>query len=245
MIIKTGYKIYNNSISKKSIKNLAFGFSNICNIVKPRLVKKNNFFFENKRLNNSLINLRKKNKKKFSQIYDLMQYSDIVKKFCYYNGLNEIACRILKCNEEDLFLRTQFRIDVPSDNRNTFNWHQDSAYDKLNSVPRNGLIFWIPLINVDQSNGSLIIKPKSHVEKNHYLTKVKFGLKYKSPQLVVPQNKLKKYKSKQIEIKKGDQVVTYANLFHKSGNNSSRFIRFTIIARYNNICKKDFKLFQN
>ena len=35
-------------------------------------------------------------------------------------------------------MRSQIRMDVPYDKRNTFGWHQDSAYDKLNNNPKNG-----------------------------------------------------------------------------------------------------------
>ena len=36
----------------------------------------------------------------------------------------------------------------------------------------------------------------------------------------------------------------YANLFHKSGNNFSNKVRFTIIARFNKILSNDFYIFK-
>jgi ectoine hydroxylase-related dioxygenase (phytanoyl-CoA dioxygenase family) len=245
MLKKNGYKIFRNSINKIAINNMAIAFSNICKFAQPKLFSiKKSEQFQNKNLNKVLINLRKSQKIKFSQIYDLMQYSDVVKKFCYQNNLDSVARKILRCKSEDLYLRTQFRIDVPNDERNTFDWHQDSAYDKLNNNPKNGLIFWIPLVNTNEQNGTLILKPKSHNEKNSYFTKVKFGLRYKSPQLVVQKSKIEKYVSLQPTCKVGDYILTYANLFHKSGYNSSDRIRFTIIARYNKIATKDFFIFK-
>lgn len=244
MLKKSGYKIFRNSINKNSINNMAIAFFNICKFAQPKLFNiKKCEQFQNKNLNKVLINLRKRKKNNFSQIYDLMQYSDAVKKFCYENNLDSVARKILRCRNEDLYLRTQFRIDVPNDERNTFDWHQDSAYDKLNNNPKNGLIFWIPLVDTNEQNGTLILKPKSHNEKNSYFTKVKFGLRYKSPQLVVQKSKIEKYVSLQPSCKVGDYILTYANLFHKSGYNSSDRIRFTIIARYNKIATKDFFIF--
>jgi ectoine hydroxylase-related dioxygenase (phytanoyl-CoA dioxygenase family) len=245
MLKKSGYKIFRNYINKNSINNMAIAFSTICKFVQPKLFNiKKCEQFQNKNLCKVLINLRKRKKNNFSQIYDLMQYSDAVKKFCYENNLDSVARKILRCRSEDLYLRTQFRIDVPYDERNTFDWHQDSAYDKLNNNPKNGLIFWIPLVHTNEQNGTLILKPKSHNEKNNYFTKVKFGLRYKSPQLVVQKSKIEKYVSLQPSCKVGDCILTYANLFHKSGYNSSDRIRFTIIARYNKITTKDFFIFK-
>ena len=79
-------------------------------------------------------------------------------------------------------------------------------------------------------------------EKNVYKIKQKWK-KYVSPQLTVPNSHLKKYKSLNIPVKKGNCLVMYPNLFHKSGNNNSKKIRFTILARFNKILTSDFRLF--
>ena len=65
-----------------------------------------------------------------------------------------------------------FRIDVPYDKRNVYGWHQDSAYDKLNSIPSNGALVWCPLINTNFRNGTIQLKPGSQIEKNA-LSKIK------------------------------------------------------------------------
>ena len=51
---------------------------------------------------------------------------------------------------------------------------------------------------------------------------------------------LDKYKSKSVEVKKNSCLVSLANLFHASGFNSSKQVRFVFIVRFNKILSKDF-----
>ena len=135
------------------------------------------------------------------------------------------------------------RIDAPFDERNTYGWYQDSAYDKLNSDPLNACILWCPLVNTNKSNGTLVIMPKSHNEKTIFF-KVKKTDKFSSKQINIPYKYLKKYKEKSINVKANDSIVTYSNLFHKSGFNSSKKARFTFIVRFNKILSKDYLSFR-
>ena len=111
----------------------------------------------------------------------------------------------------------------------------------MNLFPKNGVVLWIPLLDADIDKGALEVKPKSHCEENIYIVKKKYA-KFQSPQLIVPDKVLKKYKTEKISVNKGSCLGLYANVFHKSGKNLSNKIRFTIIARFNNILTKDFYL---
>ena len=117
--------------------------------------------------------------------------------FCISNKLPLLASNFLKIKSDEMMMTSQFRMDVPHDKRNVYNWHQDSAYYKLNSNPRNGAVLWMPLMNTNVNNGTIVIKPNSHVEENVYVLKKKLT-KYVSPQLTVPNLFLKKYKSKNV-----------------------------------------------
>lgn len=193
-------------------------------------------------LHDTLINLRIKDRDRFSLIYDLMQKNISLDFFCNSNNLAVIAANFLNIKKDEMMMTSQFRMDTPTDKRNIYDWHQDSAYDKLNKIPTNGAILWIPMIDTNKKNGTLIVKPKSQKENNVYDLKQKWK-KYVSPQLTVPNSHLKKYKSLNIPVKKGNCLVMYPNLFHKSGNNNSKKIRFTILARFNKILTSDFRLF--
>lgn len=243
MINKTGYKIYNDSINDKSIQKLFGSFLKVLKFCGMEQNFKNIKNWQSPVLHNQLIRLRKKNKKRFALIYDVMQKSNSINEFCIQNNLLDIVKNFLGNKKDEFMMRSQIRMDVPYDTRNTFGWHQDSAYDQLNINPVNGVVLWIPLLDAEIDKGALEIKPKSHFEKNIYIVKKKTK-KFQSPQLIVPDSSLAKYKTIKIPIKKGQCLSMYANLFHKSGNNFSNNVRFTIIARFNKILTKDFYIFK-
>ena len=137
------------------------------------------------------------------------------------------------------------RMDVPEDTRNTYDWHQDSVYDKFNISPENGVTLWIPLVNTTKKNGTLLVKPGSQNEKGKTSYLKYKGSKYKSQQIVVHDKYLKKYKSKSVNMKANNALVACHGLFHKSGHNSSKRVRFVFIVRYNKIISKDFIHFRD
>ena len=147
--------------------------------------------------------------------------------------------------KKNLMLRSvQLRMDFPFDFRNSYGWHQDNAYDKFNLQSKNSAILLIPLVNTDVKNGTIVIKPGSENSTFNYSRKVKTGNKYESEQILVKNKYLKKYDSKSINMIKNNCLATYGGLFHRSGENKSDHIRFTIVARYNNILSKDFLFYR-
>ncbi len=244
---KEGFKLNRKKISMSSREKLLNSFLKVlkvCLKIEDYQKVKNVKSWNNQQLHNVLINLRIKDKDRFSLIYDLMQKNICLSFFCSSNKLPNLAANFLDIKNDEMMMTSQFRMDTPSDKRNIYDWHQDSAYDKLNSIPSNGVILWMPMINTNKKNGTIIIKPQSQNEKNVYKIKQKWK-KFVSPQLTVPNSYLKKYKSKDISVKTGDCLAMYPNLFHKSGNNTSRQIRFTILARFNKILTRDFTIFGN
>ena len=244
---KLGYKIYNNKIKSISSKNLFSSFREIIKYCDNNKYFKGNYSklknWESPDLHKKLIHIRSKDKGHFSKIYDIMQKNNSINEFCIENDLTSLAKKFLGIKSNNIMMRSQIRIDVPGDMRNTFDWHQDSAYDQLNATPSNGVVFWIPLLDAKIDKGALDIKPKSQCEKNIFTIKKKLK-KFQSPQLTVPDIALQRYQTKKIPVKKNNILALYANLFHKSGLNISNKIRFTIVARFNKILTNDFYLFK-
>ena len=149
---KIGYKIYKNSVNNRSLKRL---FNSFLKVIKFCGIEKNFKNFDNIKnwqspeLHKKLIELRKKNKNHFALIYDVMQKNNSINEFCMQNRLDNLAKDFLGSKKDELMMRAQIRMDVPFDKRNTFGWHQDSAYDKLNNNPRNGVVLWIPLLDAE------------------------------------------------------------------------------------------------
>jgi len=239
--MKNGFKVLKKKIRLSSSKKIFVGLKKTIEFVEN---KKFNFKSWNDiSLHNYLIRLRLKNKEKFSMIYGLMQQNSVLNEFCIENNFIGLSNNFLKNKEKNLTLRFQFRMDPPTDRNNLYGWHQDSAYDNFNSKPSNGVILWVPLLDAHINAGALEVKPGSQIEKNRFFVKNKMK-KYLSPQLNVPKKYLKKYPTKIIPISKNSCLCMYANVFHKSGINQSKKVRFTIIARLNKLNSKDFYLYQ-
>lgn len=235
-----GYKLFKNAVKQNVSKAL---FSSFLKVVNFCVNKKSPFFgWKDQALHDFLIELRKNNKKKFSLIYDVMQKNNALNEFCISLHLKTLAAKFLNVDSDELMMTSQLRLDVPEDERNIYDWHQDSAYDKLNKVPSNGAVIWIPLLGANILDGTLLLKPYSQKELNVYIKKKEWS-KYVSPQLTVPYRYLKKYTTIQIPVEKNSALVMYPNLFHKSGNNISKKVRITVLARFNKILTKDFYLY--
>ncbi len=235
------YKIFKNCISKRSSKNF---FNFILKLVNsydkdfPKSLKYSGW--SDTKFNKHLIDVRKK-KEIFSAIYNTVLKSNELQKIPFENDFHKIASKFLNVDKTNLTIRSiTFRMDPPKDKRNTYGWHQDSAYDKFNVDSKNGVILWIPLIDTTKKNGTLVVKMGSENTSYHCSKLVKKGTKYNSQQILVDKKHLKKYRSKHISVKQNDALVAYNGLFHKSGKNLSNKFRFTIIARYGNMFAKDF-----
>ncbi len=238
----SGFHVFKNYISKRYSKNLFKVFLNYCRFYCPNLFVtsyKNEWL--NTNFNNQLIKLRKNNPKIFAAIYNSFARSSAMYQFCYDSGLNKLAAVILDEDKENLGIRDPIlRIDVPSDKRNTYGWHQDSTYSKLHTNPKNEIICWLPLVNTNKKNGTLIVKPRSHIiNKNVSYSKSKEE-KYKSKQFLIKKKFLNKFKSSQINVKANSVLASYANLFHKSGFNYSNKVRFTIVVRFYKVLVDDY-----
>ena len=146
------------------------------------------------------------------------------KKYFFLSNLDLIATKFLKVDKDKLIVRgMQLRMDFPNDKRNSYGWHQDNAYDEYNLYSKNGAVLWIPLVNTNKKNGTLVIKIGSQNSTFECSERVKKGTKYSSEQILVKKKFVKKYKSKSINCSKNSALATYCGIFHKSGNNTSDY----------------------
>ena len=63
-----------------------------------------------------------------------------------------------------------------------------------------------------------------------------------SLQMNTPKEIVSKYKITSVPVKAGDGLCMHSNLVHKSGDNTSTKIRFTLLVRFNIITTNDFFL---
>ncbi len=242
------YKIYKNSISEKNSKKIFDFVIKSCQFYCPLLFKKHENYKDtwlDKKFINKMIIFRKNHKERFGAMYDSIQLSNQFKKIIFNCNLDLIAQKFLEISCDNLSNRDiQLRMDFPNDTRNSYGWHQDNAYDQYNLSSKNGAVLWIPLVKTTKKNGTLIIKEGSENSTFKCSKHVKRGTKLTSEQILVENKFLKKYRSKSVNCPKNAALTTYSGIFHKSGNNTSDHIRFTIVVRYNNQFSEDFKFYR-
>ena len=117
------------------------------------------------------------------------------------------------------------RVDMPNDFKHSYNMHQDYPFT---AGSKSSITIWIPLQDVTTKNGCLKIVKGSHKRKKIYKT-------YKD-------NIIKsryKFTFQDMPFKIGDVLIFSQCLVHKSGNNNSNSVRFSIQIRFNDLSKKD------
>ncbi len=243
------YKIYKNCISERNSKKLFDFVIKSCQFYCPIVFTENENYkntWLDKKFIHKMIIFRTNYKERFGAMYDSIQISNQFKKIIFNCNLDLIAQKFLKTSCNNFNVRDmQLRMDFPNDTRNSYGWHQDNAYDQYNLYSKNGAVLWIPLIKTTKKNGTLIVKVGSENSSFKCSKKVSKGTKFTSEQILVEKKFLKKYRSKSVDCPKNAALTTYCGIFHKSGNNTSNVIRFTIVVRYNNQFSKDFKFYRN
>lgn len=93
---------------------------------------------------------------------------------------------------------------------------------------KNAITIWIPLQKIDNYIGPLKLVPGSHKRKIKNLSKIKNGI-------IVDQKKLNEKLFKSINVNVGEALIFSHHLVHKSTDNFSEKIRFSIDVRLNDL----------
>ena len=151
----------NNFVPEKKIKNILDVLYE--NILKFKYIDKPKSFEDN-RLHKSLIKFRKSDPKNFGAMYDSINLNGSFRSVFYLPKFFNIFSKLLGVSKNLIFINGfMLRLDVPFDQRNTLDWHQDSAYYQQNYPKYNSGVFWISLTSNNKNNGSLNYIPGSHL----------------------------------------------------------------------------------
>jgi len=242
---KKHYSLYKNFFSKNDLKEMDKLFRIYLLQYLDYKTNDKKFIFHNQKLHNFLIQKKKRNTHVFHKLYNTIQASSPLHKFMNSEKITQFVSKIIGCQKEQLLTSSyQLRLDLPHDTRHRLNWHYDAFFDvyepKMNLTAKSGLVFYIPLQNVNQKNGALELLEKSFKIKNASKPikkkNIKTTTKFKTKNSII--NSLKK---KVMDANFGDIYIQSYCLLHQSGINSSDQIRFTLIGRYLNITDKNFK----
>ena len=235
-----GYVILKNAIPEKIIDDFMKFVASIIKMEAERLGMKDNYSVE-QLLNSVLINIKEKNRDSSSWIYQVINNSNVFKKFIYNLNLELIVKKLLHMDNLDYIaaINPALRIDMPFDKKNIRDWHQDSHYFLDNKKGSDALVTWMCLGDAYKENGSIFVCPKSQnegrLDSEHII-----GNSGISEQYVTSNEIVNKYDKLLVEAKKGDVVLFNMDLIHKSGDNVSNTVRYTTQIRYSNLSKLDY-----
>ncbi len=238
-----GFYIAKNVVEKNDIEKILESISRVYfKHHKDSEFLKNEKPWNDLKFQKEIIKFRERNPDDFSIVYDSCQANAPLTQLVSSKKIIEVASKLLQCKEIDLSVSgNMIRMDTPNDTRNKTAWHQEIAF-----VRNQGLVLWIPLVEITNDIGPLHILEKSHangeiiVERNNIYD-------YKTSRVSkteIPESELNKYNEKAIIVNKGDALFFDTNLIHKSGDNITEKIRFSCQTRISNIISEDFAAYR-
>ena len=125
----------------------------------------------------------------------------------------------------------RFRINLPKDNIAELDWHREI----FQTIPRANFIqIWAPLINDSSiTNGALQIIPRSH-NANLSLPKWETN-KNGVSKVFYDKESIANKKILHMNLKLGQVLFFSGKTLHRSGNNQSKFSRFSMVGLYHDI----------
>lgn len=197
--------------------------------------------WEKSMFHEKLIDLRKVKPDEFGAIYDSLKTSLSLTQLVSDDKIVDNIANLLKIKPSDLSISEPMcRLDVPEDKRNALNWHQERSFFPQNRDGMNGLVCWIPLTDITEEMGAIHLSPKSHLEGQLKLSSEKKENSTYTTQIPVPEEFIKKYDDIIMPINAGDAVFFNMLLFHRSGENVSKKIRFAVQGRFHTATSDDF-----
>ncbi|MCH9644429.1 MAG: phytanoyl-CoA dioxygenase family protein [Gammaproteobacteria bacterium] len=129
------------------------------------------------------------------------------------------------------------RIDSPRDERRTYGWHQEVFY----TIPESNFIqTWAPLVrDTTRMNGTIWVCPGSHREGIPAQTWTEE--EGRADQIIINDSTIKKYNPIQVELELGDLLVFSGKTIHRSGENNSKNVRYSLVGMYHDVSSKNFR----
>jgi hypothetical protein len=119
--------------------------------------------FADVELDQAMLRLRAERPRVFGAVYDSVQVSASLLRVVLAQRVIETAAQLLGDSPDGLAATGQMlRMDVPDDNRNALDWHQEASYYEQNRDGNHGIVCWIAMRDVGELEGSMMLCPSSH-----------------------------------------------------------------------------------
>jgi phytanoyl-CoA hydroxylase len=189
-------------------------------------------------LSNGILALEEKDHEYVAAIYDTIFQSPSFFRILGNRNTESYIKTLLKIDFSHALygFTNRCRIDPPKDKRRTYGWHQEVFY----TVPRGSYIqTWAPLIfDTTFENGTIEIAVGSQKEK--IANQTWNELEGKATQILVDDNIVNKYEQQVVEMKVGEMLFFSGFLAHRSGNNTSQQVRYSLVGMYHDVKHKPF-----
>ena len=194
--------------------------------------------FEGKELDEGVNMLEELNHQYIADIYDTIyqtsQFLRITSKKEISQNINQIIGREL---DDPLYIdQSRCRIDTPFDpHMKKCGWHQEVFY----YVPKSEFVqIWAPLIHDAKiDNGAVEVCVGSHNKIAKQSNVKRENEKYP---FIVDELDVLKYEKQVMEIKLGQLLIFSSKLIHRSGNNISKKVRYSLVGINHNLDNKFF-----
>lgn len=240
---ENGFLIIDNFFSSEELANFENSLEYLIRRDLARISKNNHNFslreYENSIFNNGLIKLEELNHQYIADIYDtISQVPEFLRLITKKETTEYINQLLQRDSKKPLYTFTcRCRIDPPNDDRRKTKWHQEVFY----TIPKsNFLQTWAPLVNdADVNNGTIQVCVGSHKEG---IAKQSWDMeKGGANPFVIDDEIIQKYKIIDVEMKRGQFMIFNSRLFHRSGNNSSNRVRYSLVGMYHDVDNINFE----
>jgi len=228
-----GYAKMENSIPKDLIISLWEDMHEVGKIIAERLSLELGNFQNPDHSAKEFLLLSSKNRRFISILYDQCKQLPSFLRLATWKGLSEIygtiyGTRLVGIGENSYGVR----FDLPNEDQFRSHWHQEFS---TNPQSPDGLVFWIPLVDIHQGMGSVEIMRSSNkgglIEHNEL---EKYSFKRGLYRVGIPNEEdlLKIYPVDQPLSNAGDILLVRFDTIHQSGRNVSDYLRVTLQVRY-------------
>ena len=189
--------------------------------------------FEGKELDEGMNKLEEVDHQYIADVYDTIyptsQFLRITSKKEISENINQIMGREL---DDPLYVdQSRCRIDTPFDpHMKKCGWHQEVFY----YVPKSEFVqIWAPLIHdAKRENGAVEVCLGSHEKIAKQSSEKRDNEKYS---FIVDESEVGKYSKQVMELKLGQLLIFSSRLIHRSGNNISKKVRYSLVGINHNL----------
>jgi ectoine hydroxylase-related dioxygenase (phytanoyl-CoA dioxygenase family) len=233
-----GFCVIENFFSRETIDDVLKSIEKVIEgVIESAGLRAREYIDQRDEVDETIVRLIATNPKLQPILYDRLQQMPALLAFPGKSSIITIASEILESSRIGVWPRTQLRMDLPGDEENVINWHNDYIY---NGGTVDSYTFWFPLVSLNEDMGYIDFAKGSHL-----LTE---DIRY---QMAGPEKKFKitipddqKHKLNIVTPKPavGDLVIFHCKTWHTGKlNKSKKNARLSGLFRMQNLNKLEIK----